>query len=172
MDLTLLRELADLRPDLHLVLIGPVVKIAATSLPRSPNIHWLGPKSYAELPSYVAGWDVAMMPFARNNATRYISPTKTLEYLAAAKPVVSTSIRDVVSPYGDAGLVRIADTADAFARGIDDALTERGDGASRDAFLSSTSWDITFSRMRALVEEAAARRARPRDREESPCSTI
>jgi glycosyltransferase involved in cell wall biosynthesis len=91
------------------VIVGPVVKIDPASLPRRPNIHYLGAKTYQELPAYLGGWDVALMPFALNEATRFISPTKTLEYLAAGKPVVSTAIRDVVSPYGERKLVQIAD---------------------------------------------------------------
>ncbi len=109
----LLAELARMRPDLQLVMIGPVVKVDAATLPRAPNLHWLGCKAHGELPSYIGGWDAAMMPFARNKATEFISPTKTLEFLAAGKPVVSTAIRDVVRPYGDHGLVRIADDARA-----------------------------------------------------------
>ena len=91
------------RPDWQFVMIGPVVKIDPADLPRRPNIHYLGSKSYTELPHYIAGWDVALLLFARNEATRFISPTKTPEYLAAGKPVVSTSIRDVVNPYGELG---------------------------------------------------------------------
>ena len=110
-------------------LIGPVVKIDPASLPQRRNIHYLGGKTYEELPHYIAGWDVALLPFARNAATRFISPTKTPEYLAAGKPVVSTSIRDVVRPYGEQGLVRIADDVPAFVRACTAALHE--DSATR-----------------------------------------
>ncbi|MBV9945559.1 MAG: glycosyltransferase, partial [Myxococcales bacterium] len=109
LDVELLESVAERRPDLQFVLVGPVVKIDPGRIPRRPNVHLLGPKPYAELPDYVARWDVAMIPFARNESTRFISPTKTLEYMAAGKPVVSTSIRDVVRPYGEEGLARIAD---------------------------------------------------------------
>lgn len=179
LDLALLDGVARRRPDLQLVLIGPVVKIDPAILPRAANIHWLGMKQYAELPSYVAGWDVAMMPFARNDATKFISPTKTLEYLAAGRPVVSTSIRDVVEPYGNANLVRIADYPLPFVAAIDAALGERGTPAAlarehaRDAMLAQTSWDHTWARMHALVHEALAARALSREVEEKkPCSTI
>jgi UDP-galactopyranose mutase len=128
-DIELLGEMADLRPDLHFVMIGPVVKISEDDLPKAENIHYLGGKSYDELPDYIASWDVAMMPFALNESTRFISPTKTPEYLAAGKPVVSTPIRDVVRPYGEAGLVRIAGTPEQFVRAIDEALNE--DAAER-----------------------------------------
>src|SRR4051794_8722207 len=116
MDLDLLAGLADARPAWQLVVVGPVAKIDPASLPRRPNIHYLGPRPYEALPDYLGGWDVAIMPFARNEATRFISPTKTLEYLAAGRPVVSTSIRDVVQPYGNQGLVHIADDPAAFAQ--------------------------------------------------------
>jgi UDP-galactopyranose mutase len=163
MDLDLLSELADQCPELQLVMIGPVAKIAPDSLPRRPNLHWLGGKSYRELPAYLAGWEVAMLPFARNAATRFISPTKTPEYLAAGKSVVSTSITDVVRPYGREGLVWIADTAGEFARAIDEAL--RSDRVARlahaDAFLAGMSWDRTWGEMWAHVERAIdARTAR------------
>jgi UDP-galactopyranose mutase len=133
-----------------------VVKIDPAQLPRRPNIHDLGPKSYHELPHYIAGWDVALLPFARNEATRFISPTKTPEYMAAGKPVVSTSIRDVVRPYGQLGLVRIADDVPAFVHACAAAMAE--DSTERitqaDAFLRQTSWDGTWSRIRLLVDEA------------------
>jgi UDP-galactopyranose mutase len=123
-------------------------------LPALPNIHYLGSKTYQELPRYIAGWDVALLPFARNEATRFISPTKTPEYMAAGKPVVSTSIRDVVRPYGQQGLVRIADTVDEFVAACEAALAE--DSAARlrshDVFLRQTSWDGTWTRMRHLVD--------------------
>ncbi|HEX8283187.1 MAG TPA: glycosyltransferase family 1 protein [Pyrinomonadaceae bacterium] len=163
MDIELLDAVAAARPDWHLVLVGPVVKIEESALPRRPNIHYLGGKSYEELPGYLAGWDVALMPFARNESTRFISPTKTPEYLAAGKPVVSTSIRDVVRPYGEMGLVRIADTPREFVECVEQALND--DAASRmglvDNFLSQTSWDRTWGRMSELIEDVVVAR-RPR----------
>jgi UDP-galactopyranose mutase len=154
MDIELLDGVASARPDWHLVMVGPVVKIDPASLPRRPNIHYLGAKTYDRLPQYVAGWDVALLPFARNAATRFISPTKTPEYMAAGKPVVSTSIRDVVRPYGQQGLVRIADEVPAFVHACAAAMAE--DPAHRltraDAFLRQTSWDGTWRRIRLLLE--------------------
>jgi UDP-galactopyranose mutase len=171
MDLDLIAAVATAKPDWHLVLVGPVVKIDPAGLPAMSNIHYLGMKSYDELPSYIAGWDVAMLPFARNDSTRFISPTKTPEYLAAGLPVVSTSIRDVISPYGNAGVVHIADTPDAFIAAVDKALAE--DAAQRlrrvDALLSQTSWSRTWGRMAELLDDAIQRRksansVRPRTR--------
>lgn len=110
MDLELLDGLAAARPDWHIILIWPVTKIDEDSLPRRANLHYLGPRPYDDLPAYLAGWDVALLPFARNESNRFISPTETPEYLAARQPVVSTSIHDVVHPYGEQALVHIADT--------------------------------------------------------------
>jgi UDP-galactopyranose mutase len=163
MDIELLDKMAEARPDWHLVMVGPVVKIDPATLPRRANIHYLGGKSYQELPSYLAGWDVALLPFARNESTRFISPTKTPEYLAAGCPVVSTSIRDVVRPYGELGLVHIADTPSEFIASIEAAMNE--DAATRlsevDAFLSQTSWDRTWGRMAELIEDVITARRAP-----------
>lgn len=161
MNIALLEELADARPDLQLVMIGPIVKIDPSALPRRPNIHWLGGKSYEDLPAYLAGWDVAMLPFALNDSTRFISPTKTPEYLAAGKPVVSTPIRDVVRPYGHQGLAWIADGSGDFAVAIDEALgSDRlARLAQADAFLADLSWDHTWSLMWRHIEQVCGRRA-------------
>ena len=154
-DLGLLEHIADARPDWQLVVVGPVVKIDPDRLPERPNIHYVGLRSYEELPAYVGGWDVAMMPFARNDATRCISPTKTLEYLAAGRPVVSTWVHDVVHPYGDQGLVGIAESPEAFVKAAEAALA--ADHAARlaavDAVLANTSWDRTWSAMDRLLDE-------------------
>ncbi len=160
LDRELLRSMAEARPDWHFVMVGPVVKIAPEELPHAPNIHYLGGKSYAELPAYIAGWEVALLLFAHNESTRFISPTKTPEYLAAGKPVVSTSIRDVVRPYGELGFARIADSPDEFIKAIEQALASTSDDwlVQVDEFLSHNSWDITWNRMWELVEEILVRR--------------
>ncbi|MEP0930106.1 glycosyltransferase family 1 protein [Phormidium sp. FACHB-77] len=164
LDLELLDGIAQARPDWHLVMVGPVVKIDEASLPQHPNIHYLGGKSYQELPHYLAGWDVALLLFARNESTRFISPTKTPEYLAGGKPVVSTSIKDVVRPYGDENLVHIADTVPEFVEAIAAALTQNqtsSDWLDRvDARLAQTSWDLTWQAMNDRIEEAIASNAR------------
>jgi UDP-galactopyranose mutase len=140
--------------------VGPVVKIDPATLPRAPNLHYLGPKRYADLPAYLAGWDVALLPFARNEATRFISPTKTPEYLAGGKPVVSTSIRDVVRPYGELGLARIADDPRDFVAAVEECLAApRADLCARaDAFLAGCSWDATWARVERVLDAALARR--------------
>jgi glycosyltransferase involved in cell wall biosynthesis len=154
MDLELIAAVAAARPAWQLVLLGPVAKIDAVTLPRAANIHYLGLQPYAELPAYMAGWDVGMLPFARNDATRFISPTKTPEYLAAGLPVVSTSIRDVVTPYGRRGLAHIADAPGDFVQAIEAALATNLERhrAAADAFLASTSWDETALRIEALLD--------------------
>jgi len=155
-DSGLLAALAEMRPDWQFVMIGPVVKIDPAALPQAPNIHYLGGKSYAELPNYLAGWDVALLLFAMNESTRFISPTKTPEYLAAGRPVVSTPIRDVVRTYGDTGLVRIADTPESFAAAIEAALRDAKDPGGWieevDGTLVDMSWDSTWARMKGLIE--------------------
>jgi glycosyltransferase involved in cell wall biosynthesis len=155
-DIELLSSMAALRPDWQFLMIGPVVKIDEADLPRSANIHYLGGKSYDELPGYIGGWDVAMMPFAINESTRFISPTKTPEYLAAGRPVVSTPIRDVVRPYGEAGLVKIAGTAEEFVTAIEEALAEDSEERQKkaDEFLDTMSWDKTYEAMSELISEA------------------
>ena len=161
MDLPLLAAIATARPDWQLVMLGPVVKIDPASLPRCANIHWLGGKTYKELPRYIAGWDVALLPFACNASTRFISPTKTPEYLAAGKPVVSTPIRDVIAPYGELGLVSIAGTPYEFIAAIDKALHESSPARQQlaDRFLSQLSWDRTWEDMRGLISAAVEQTA-------------
>jgi UDP-galactopyranose mutase len=162
-DIELLDAISEARPDWHFVIIGPVVKINEADLPHRANIHYLGGKSYKELPAYLAGWDVAALLFARNESTRFISPTKTPEYLAAGRPVVSTSIRDVVRPYGKLGLVRIADDAAEFVKaaaelGMDERADDTAWLARVDEFLAKISWDRTWGEMAELIGEVAASR--------------
>ena len=158
MDIELIGQIADLRPEWKFVMIGPVVKISEEDLPHRANIHYLGGKNYNDLPAYLSGWDVAIMPFAINEATRFISPTKTPEYLAAGLPVISTPIRDVVRPYYDKGLVYIASTAEEFVAAGDKALNESPDDRLQkaDEFLAQNSWDKTWSEMNRLIAETIA----------------
>jgi len=156
-DLGLVAGLAAARPDWQLVFLGPVTKIDPADLPQAPNLHYLGSKDYADLPAYLRAWDVALMPFARNGATRFISPTKTPEYLAAGLPVVSTPIADVVCPYGEEGLVRIASDAAGFVAAAEGAMAEDAVDRLRrvDAFLTENSWDFTWADISELIDEAA-----------------
>ena len=165
LDIQLLDAVAKARPEWQIVMLGPVVKIDPADLPKHSNIHYLGSKSYQDLPAYVAGWDVALLPFAINEATRFISPTKTPEYLAGGKPVVSTPITDVVRPYGDLGLVKIAGTAPEFIDAVSECLAEasaQGHWLQRvDRFLSGMSWDETWAKMSQLIDDAVARNRQP-----------
>jgi UDP-galactopyranose mutase len=154
LDIDLLEHVARLRPNWNFIMIGPVVKIDPATLPNFHNIHYLGGKTYQDLPKYLAGWDVAMIPFAHNESTRFISPTKTPEYLAAGKPVVSTPIIDVIRPYGNKGLVRIAGTADEFVRVTEEELhrADKLEWQERvDDFLSQSSWNKTWGEMMSII---------------------
>ncbi|MCK0532493.1 UDP-galactopyranose mutase [Sphingobium agri] len=161
MDVELLAALADARPEWVLEIIGPVVKISEDDLPRRDNLRFLGGRSYEDLPACVSAWDVALMPFAINDATRFISPTKTPEYLAAGKPVVSTPIADVIRHYGDIEAVKIAPRGEGFIAACDEALAlARGNGQwlkEADQLLAGMSWDKSFQQMDRLIKDALSR---------------
>ncbi len=155
-DLKLLDAVAQARPEWQIVMVGPVVKIDPASLPQRKNIYYAGQRTYAELPSYLVGWDVCMLPFALNESTKFISPTKTLEYMAAERMVVSTPITDVAEPYGK--VVYIADGPTEFVAACERALTisaaerkERLEGMRE--VLSKTSWDNTALQMMNLIRK-------------------
>jgi UDP-galactopyranose mutase len=160
-DRPLLAHLAASHPEWHVIMIGPVVKVDPATLPEAPNLHYLGPRAYEVLPAYLAGWDVCLLPFARNAATRFISPTKTLEYMAAERPIVSTPITDVREPYGD--IVYLGGTPEGFVEACERALGSAADERVRRAdqmraVLKNTSWDLTAAAMRRLIEQARERR--------------
>lgn len=159
LDTKMVGEVAANMPDVQFIMIGPIVKIDAAALPRHPNIHWIGGKSYAELPAYMAHWDAGWMPFALNESTRYISPTKTPEFLAAGLPVVSTAIVDVVRTYGAMGFVQIAD-ADDMEDKLREVLGNPKDLLRNtvDSYLSTMSWDQTWSSMSNHISKVSARR--------------
>jgi len=155
LDIDMIAQAAALRPEWQFVIIGPVVKIDPATLPRLSNIHYLGGKNYKELPQYLSGWDVALIPFAMNESTKFISPTKTPEYLAAGIPVISTPIKDVVSPYGDNKLVHIASNAEQLVKHGDKILKSKAKKSwltKVDAFLAGNSWDRTWSQMAKHIE--------------------
>jgi glycosyltransferase involved in cell wall biosynthesis len=153
LDVDLVAQVAELRPDWQFVMIGPVVKIDPASLPQRPNLHWLGGKSYDELPRYLSGWNIGIMPFALNEATKFISPTKTPEFLAAGVPVVSTAITDVVRPYGEKGLVEIARSAEELVEKAEFILARPRESwlAKVDRHLAAGSWDKTWASMHKLM---------------------
>jgi glycosyltransferase involved in cell wall biosynthesis len=162
LDLPLLDFVADAHPEWQIVLIGPVLKIDPASLPQRPNIHYLGQRSYDELPRYLAGWDVCLLPFALNDATKFISPTKTLEYMAAELPIVSTPITDVAEQYGD--IVYLGGTPKEFLAACEAALASDSDERDRRAtlmrkVLSGTSWDVTVAAMEQVLADAVVKKA-------------
>ena len=159
LDLELIGTLAERLPEYHVVMAGPVVKIDPRDLPQAPNLHWLGQKQYAELPAYAKTFDVALMPFALNEATEYINPTKTLEYMAAGKPIVSTAVADVVRNFTP--VVKVARSHDGFVAAVratiacpEPELIARGIGMAKDA-----SWESIVGKMQGLMADALSRRA-------------
>ena len=160
MDIELLNDIAIKKPNWHFIMIGPIVKIDPASLPAHSNIYYLGQKTYNELPNYIAHWDVAMMPFAINESTRFISPTKTPEYLAAGKPVVSTPIHDVVRSYGESGFVYFGSTGDQFIDAIEHALSIADKNKwlrAVDELLTSNSWDMTVEKMQVQINRTLSK---------------
>jgi UDP-galactopyranose mutase len=178
-DIPAVAALAEAHPEWQIVLVGPVVKIDPATLPHQPNLHYYGQRSYDRLPAYLSGWDVCLLPFARNESTKFISPTKTLEYMAAGKPIVSTPITDVAEPYGD--IVYLGGTPAEFVAACEQALaaTPRERSARRQKMkrvLSRTSWDSTAAAMEERIAEAiAARQAKsagPRAKQRSEAHTV
>jgi glycosyltransferase involved in cell wall biosynthesis len=157
-DTDLIRQVAMARPDWQIVLVGPVVKIDPANLPHATNIHYMGQRTYEQLPQFLAGWDVCLLPFALNESTKFISPTKVLEYMAAELPSVSTPITDVKVPYGD--VVAIADTPEKFIAACDRMLAMTADQRAAlvermRAIVAGTSWDLTAGKMHHLIQTTA-----------------
>jgi UDP-galactopyranose mutase len=160
-DLELIAGIADARPEWQIVMVGPTVKIDPATRPQRPNIHWLGQQAYQDLPAFINGWDVCLLPFALNESTRFISPTKTLEYMACGKPSISTAIRDVVEPYGHVVPIR-ADAA-GFVQACDEILARAPEACQAHAqavadVISRTSWDATAEAMIELIAQAEVKR--------------
>lgn len=152
-DCALVAELARSRPEWQFIFLGPVVKIDPASLPAGPNLHYIGMKAYSDLPAYMSNWQVAILPFALNEATRFISPTKTPEYLAAGLPVVSTPIHDVIQAYADWDCVQIKPDAAGFNVAIQTALSQPSFPCREqlDNWLKANSWDATWICMEGLM---------------------
>jgi glycosyltransferase involved in cell wall biosynthesis len=158
-DLELLRSLAVEHPEWSIVMVGPVAKIEATELPRLPNILYCGHQPYERLPNFLKGFDVCLMPFAINEATRSISPTKTLEYMAAHKPIVSTPVADVVANWGDVVAIagNPAEFAAAIAAALDESESQRGQRRAREqAHLAPNTWDHIAAEMQTIIETSLA----------------
>lgn len=176
-DINLIKMVADEKPGWQFILIGPVVKISKNVLPTNSNIHYPGAKSYNELPHYISSWDIALIPFALNESTKFISPTKTPEYLAAGKPVISTAIADVVHPYGDEQLVHIVHTAEEFIAAADAELNNHSKDTwlkKADTFLADNSWNSTWKNMFDIIQSTLHEKTtvnRPL-KDKNLCSTI
>jgi glycosyltransferase involved in cell wall biosynthesis len=156
LDYDLIRRLAAANPESSVVMIGPVVKVDPAGLPRASNIHYLGARDYLALPYYLAGFDLCLMPFALNEASRYINPTKTLEYLASGKPVLSTPVRDVARQFAEVVTVASPEDFPEAARSVlSGARPDREKGLD---VARSSSWEATVRRMEQLLEQAIARR--------------
>jgi glycosyltransferase involved in cell wall biosynthesis len=156
-NLQLVDGIAKLRPEWNIVMVGPVVKVDTSRLPRRDNVHWLGPQAYDDLPGFISGWDVCLLPYTLGDQTKYISPAKTLEYMACGRPSVSTSIRDIVEPYGH--VVRVADTPEGFVDDIEMIMArspaEQEEHARQLAeIVARTSWDDTADAMAELIAQA------------------
>lgn len=159
LDYDLIGALADAYSGGSVVMAGPVVKVGPEELPRQANIHWLGQQAYEALPALVKGFDICLMPFALNDATRYINPTKTLEYLAAGKPVVSTAIADVARNFAD--VVRVAESAEDFIYAVHDVLRTGADPAAGLARANGATWEVIVAAMRGhLLDAVRGGRAR------------
>jgi glycosyltransferase involved in cell wall biosynthesis len=163
-DFDLLVAVSKKRPQWQFVLVGAVVNVSASQLPNYRNFHYLGAKRYEELPQYIGGWDIAMIPYAHNEYTRFINPTKTAEYLAAGKPVISSPISDVIRPFGISGLVSIAGTANEFIKVAEELLAADEEAKSAwmykvDHYLAGQSWDKTWGEMMGLIATLLSKKA-------------
>jgi glycosyltransferase involved in cell wall biosynthesis len=174
-NMALIDAMATSHPEWQIVMVGPVAKIDPHGLPRHANIHWLGQQGYQDLPAFIGGWDVCLMPFALNEATRFISPTKMLEYMACGRPSVSTSIRDVQEPYGH--VVSIADTPQDYVLACEAILSrspdeQRAHAADLAQAIAQTSWDRTAQAMAELIEQAERARDAAESEDEGQDETL
>ena len=174
-DIDLIAGIAALRPQWQIVMVGPTAKIDPESLPQMVNIHWMGQQSYQVLPGFIQGWDVCLLPFALNESTRFISPTKTLEYLASGRPCVSTAIRDVVEGYH--AVVEIRADATGFIDACESQMRREAtqllnDEKAVQAILAGTSWDATAASMVELISNVLKARARTARRQTPTVSAV
>ena len=155
-DYELLEKLAKANPNGSIVMVGPMTKIDPAALPRPKNLHWLGGRDYAQLPAYCKGFDVCMMPFALNEATEYINPTKALEYMATGRGIVSSAIYDVVKNFGS--VVKVANSHEEFIQFCREAAERADEGAIQRGLemASANSWESIVEKMEGHIAEALA----------------
>jgi glycosyltransferase involved in cell wall biosynthesis len=158
MDYELVAALAQAHPEWSIVMVGPVTKVDEKALPRPHNVHWLGGRDYATLPAYCKGFDVCLMPFALNEATEYINPTKALEYMATGRTIVSSAVSDVVRNFGS--VVKIANSHAEFISLCEAALKnpeaeviERGIEMA-----AENSWESIIEKMESHIADALAKK--------------
>lgn len=161
LDIELIEAIAEADPHWHVVMVGPVVKIDPAALPQAHNIHWLGQQNYQKLPQLVHEWDVCILPFALNDSTKFISPTKTLEYMAAEKPIVSTPIHDVIELYG--AVVEIGATPAEFIEKVRLLLNEPKDKRAARIkrsleLVARSAWDNAAEVVHQAIEKSVQRR--------------
>jgi glycosyltransferase involved in cell wall biosynthesis len=161
LDYELIAKLAEANPTWHIVMIGPTCKVDPNTLPQAPNIHWLGRREYSQLPEYTKGFDVCLMPFALNEATEYINPTKALEYMATGRPIVSSAVPDVVSNFSS--VVKVAQSHDEFVEYCrqeslepDEAAVQRGIRMAEE-----NQWEIIVEKLGGHIEDVLNSRTLP-----------
>jgi len=158
MDYPLVAHLAESHPDWNVIIIGPFCKIDPATLPQRPNLHWLGARDYGQLPAYVKGLDVCLMPFAINEATEFINPTKALEYMATGRPIVSTPVEDVVLQFAD--VVHLAATHDEFVSKCERAIAAADPGRIQEGLRMAerNSWEAIVAELEAHIDAVLAKR--------------
>jgi glycosyltransferase involved in cell wall biosynthesis len=153
MDYELLGMMADAHPEWSIAIVGPWTKVDPAAFPQRSNLHWLGGRDYEQLPGFVKGLDVCLMPFARNEATEFINPTKALEYMATGRPIVSTAIEDVILQFSE--VVDVAHSRAEFISACERALAKPNVGAiERGLELAGrNSWEAIVERLKGHIED-------------------
>ncbi len=157
MDYELVAKLADANPNWSVVIIGPAIKVDPDQFPQRPNLHWLGGREYKDLPAYGKGFDVCLMPFAMNEHTQFINPTKSLEYMATGREIISSAVPDVISNFG--AVVKVAHSHDEFIQLCRQAV-ERPDQKAIERGLkmaSENSWESIVNKLEQHVRDVLVR---------------
>lgn len=165
LDYGLIAALADANPKWSVAIIGPVVKVDPASLPTRPNLYWLGRREYQQLPGYTKGFDVCLMPFALNEATEYINPTKACEYMATGTQIVSTAVPDVVSNFSE--VVDVAQNQEEFIemckRAVDRPSEKQIQAGLKMA--QENTWDYVVGKLEEHVSDVLTGRVKKKSRQ-------
>lgn len=153
-DTSLYTRLAQARPDWNFVIVGPLMEkqVNLAQLKRLPNVHFLGPRTRGELPSYLKGFDVCTIPYICNKLAESIFPLKLFEYLAAGRPVVSTGLPELA---GYVNSLHVTHTPEEFENAIEKSLTDPLPAVS-ESFLSQNSWEAKADSLWATIQRAIA----------------